>query len=118
MADDLNSFSGFVKSVMHSSVESLRRNKLPACLSALALALTTALAMTSDFDERPRYRRFVLPAIEKAEQQFLEAMSEAEQTPNDLWRASYLTSAAPRAQGGPRPGAVAHPATVSGRTGP
>src|SRR5207247_7298708 len=86
MADDLNSFSGFVQSVTHSSVDGLRRNKLPAFLSAVALALTTALAMTSDFDERPRYRRFVLPEIEKAEQQFLEAMSEAEQTPNDLWR--------------------------------
>src|SRR5206468_12763687 len=102
MADDLNSFSGFVQSVTHSSVDGLRRNKLPAALSAVALALTTALAMTSDFDERPRYRRFVLPEIEKAEQQFLEAMSEAEQTPNDLWRGGYLHEAHPPGKAAPR----------------
>src|SRR5439155_12492721 len=102
MADDFSSVSALVKSMAHSSLEGLRRNKLPAALSAVALALTTALAMTSDFDERPRYRRFVLPAIEKAEQQFLEAMSEAEQTPNDLWRVGSFIWGHRRAKGGLR----------------
>ena len=115
MADDLSSFSGFVKSVGCSLLESLRRNKIPAALSAVALALTTALAMTSDFDERPRYRRFVLPEIEKAEQQFLEAMSEAEQTPNDLWRVRYFIEAHRRAKAALRTIRSAHAMTVTGR---
>ena len=115
MADDLNSFSGFVRSMVGSSLEGLRRNKLPTALSAVALALTTALAMTSDFDERPRYSRFVLPEIEKAEQQFLEAMSEAEQTSNDLWRVRYFIEAHRRAKAALRMIRSAHAMTVSGR---
>ena len=115
MADDLNLFSGFVKSVAHSSAESLRRNKLPACLSAVALALTTALAMTSDFDERPRYRRFVLPEIEKAEKQFFDAMDEAAQTSNDLWRVRYFIEAHRRAKTALRAIRSAHAMTATGR---
>jgi len=115
MADDLSSVSGFVKAMGHSWFEGLRRNKLPAALSAMALALTTALAMTSDFDERPRYRRFVMPEIEKAEQQFLEAMSEAEQTSNDLWRVRYFIEAHRRAKATLRTIRSAHAMTVSGR---
>ena len=115
MADDFSSFSGFVKSMGRSSLEGLRRNKLPAALSAVALALTTALAMTSDFDERPRYRRFVLPEIEKAEQQFLEAMSEAEQTANDLWRVRYFIEAHRRARAALGTIRSVHAMTVTGR---
>jgi len=115
VADDLNSFSGFVQSVTHSSVEGLRRNKLPALLSALAVALTTALAMTSDFDERPRYRRFVLPEIEKAEKQFFDAMDEAAQTSNDLWRVRYFIEAHRRAKAALRAIRSAHAMTATGR---
>src|SRR5437899_11197182 len=115
MADDLRSFSGFVKSMGRSSFEGLRRNKLPAALSAVALALTTALAMTSDFDERPRYRRFLMPEIEKAEQQFIEAISEAEQTSNDLWRVRDFIEAHRRAKAALRTIRSAHAMTGSCR---
>lgn len=115
MADDLNSFSGFVKSVVGSSVEGLRRNKLPAFLSVLALGLTTVLAVTSDFDERPRYRQVVLPEIEKAERQFAEAMTEAEQTSNELWRIRYFIEAHRRAKAALRTIRSAHAMTSGGR---
>src|SRR5436309_10027317 len=98
-----------------SSLEGLRRNKLPAALSAVALALTTALAMTSDFDERPRYRRFVLPEIEKAEKQFFDAMDEAAQTSNDSWRVRYFIEAHCRAKAALRAIRSAHAMTDTGR---
>ena len=56
----------FLKSIVRNWIEGLRRNKLPAALSAIALIVTTALALTSDFDERPRYRQLILPEIRKA----------------------------------------------------
>src|SRR5262249_16770332 len=113
--DDLTSSGAFDKSVAPPSVEILRRNKLPACLSAVALALTTALAMTSDFDERPHYRRFVLPEIEKAEKQFFDAMDEAAQTSNDLWRVRYFIEAHRRAKAALRAIRSAHAMTATGR---
>src|SRR5207245_10209040 len=76
---------------------------------------TTALAMTSDFDERPRYRRFVLPEIEKAEKQFFDAMDEAAETSNDLWRVRYFIEAHRRAKAALRALRSAHAMTATGR---
>ena len=115
MTDELASLRGFFKSILRSAIEGLRRNKIPACLSFIALALTTALAFTSDFDERPRYRKFVLPEIQKAEKQFFDMMSEAEQTPDEPWRTRYFVDAHYRAKAALRVVRSAHPMTATGR---
>lgn len=91
-------FMQFVRSLGHSMVDGVRRNKLPACLSLVAIVLTTALAVTSNFDERPRYRKFILPEIEKAEGQFFDAMREAEQLREEPLRTLYFIEAHRRAK--------------------
>src|SRR5207247_4313044 len=115
MTDELSSLGGFIQSIVSSAIEGLRRNKIPAFLSFIALALTTALALTSDFDERPRYRKFVLPEIEKAEKQFFDAMDEAAETSNDLWRVRYFIEAHRRAKTALRAIRSAHAMTATGR---
>ena len=115
MTDELSSLGGFIQSIVRSASEGLRRNKIPACLSFIALALTTALALTSDFDERPRYRKFVLPEIQKAEKQFFDMMREAEQTPDEPWRTRYFLDAHYRAKAALRAARSAHPMTTTGR---
>jgi hypothetical protein len=115
MTDELASLGGFIKSIVRSAIEGLRRNKIPACLSFVALVLTTALVFTSDFDERPRYRKFVLPEIQKAETQFFDMMREAEQTPDELWRTRYFLDAHYRAKAALRVARSGHPMTNAGR---
>jgi len=115
MTDELASLGGFFKSIVRSAIEGLRRNKIPACLSFIALALTTAFAFTSDFDERPRYRKFVLPEIQKAEKQFFDMMLEAQQTPDEPWRTRYFLDAHYRAKAALRVARSAHPMTTTGR---
>jgi hypothetical protein len=44
----------------------------------VAVVFTTALAVTSEYDERPRYRKFILPEIHEAEMQFFNVMGLAE----------------------------------------
>jgi len=95
--------------------DGLRRNKLPASLSLIALILSTALASTSEFDERPRYRKLILPHIAKAEQQFFTMMEEAERQPDDLWRLQYFLEAHRRAKSALRVIRDEHPMTASGR---
>jgi hypothetical protein len=105
----------FIKSIARSAMEGVRRNKIPAVLSVVALAFTTALAFTSDFDERPHYRKFVLPEIQKAENQFFDMMSEAELTPDEPWRTRYFIDAHYRAKAALRAAQSAHPMTARGR---
>ncbi|HLH32533.1 MAG TPA: hypothetical protein VKY31_15120 [Terriglobia bacterium] len=76
----------FLSALGRSIAESVRRNKLPASLSLIALILTTTLALTSNYDERPRYRKFILPEIHRAEMQFFNVMSLAEQEPTEPQR--------------------------------
>jgi len=73
-----------------SILDGIRSNKLPACLSFVAVIVTTAFALTSDFDERPRYRQLILPEIEKAENQFFEAMRQAEEESREPARMLYF----------------------------
>ena len=91
-------FLELLQSIGRNTVEGIRRNKLPACLSLLALTLATAFAVTSDFDERPRYRKFILPEIQKVENQFFAVMQEAEQEPDERWRLLYFLEAHRRAK--------------------
>ncbi len=105
----------FLGLLIRSLFDSLRRNKLPAALSAIALILTTALAFTSDYDERPRYRKLILPEITKAEQQFFTMMEEAERQTDDIRRLQYFVEGHRRAKSVLRLVRDEHPMTVSGR---
>jgi len=98
MFDDPTTLRGFIKSLISGLAESLRRNKLPAGLSAVALLVCTALAVTSEFDERPQYRQWLLPEINNAEARFFGIMQEAEQTPDELWRLQYFIEGHRRAK--------------------
>ena len=105
----------FLKSLARSCIDGLRRNRLPACLSAIALVLTTALAFTGDFDERPRYRKLILRAIDKAENQFFAVMREAEQEPNEIRRIHYFMEGHRRAKAALRVVSSEYPTTTEGR---
>src|SRR5215475_14628967 len=91
-------FQEFLRSLLRSLLDGLRRNRLPASLSAIAFILCTALAFTSDYDERPRYRQLILPKIEKAETQFFDIMREAENEPDPMWRLLYFLEGHRRAK--------------------
>jgi hypothetical protein len=108
-------FFEFLKSLVRSSVDSLRRNKLPAALSIIALILTTALTFTGDFDERPRFRKLALPVIAKAEQQFFTVMQEAELETNALRRLHYFLEGHRRAKAVLRVVREERPVTAAGR---
>jgi hypothetical protein len=108
-------FIEFLKSVFGSFLDGLRRNKLPATLSLIALIGTTAVVSTSGFDERPRYRKLILPEIRKAEDQFFTVMQEAEQTPDDLRRLQYFLEGHRRAKTALRVVSGEHPMTAAGK---
>jgi hypothetical protein len=108
-------FPEFLNSLVRSFVDGLLRNKLPASLSLVALILTTALAFTSEFDERPHYRKLILPHIAKAEQQFFTMMEESEHEQDDLFRLQYFLEAHRRAKSALRVIRDQHPMTAAGR---
>ena len=105
----------FLKSIVRNWIEGLRRNKLPAALSAIALIVTTALALTSDFDERPRYRQLILPEIRKAEQPFFTVMDEAALQTDDIQRLLFFLEGHRRAKAALRVIVAEHPMTEAGR---
>jgi hypothetical protein len=115
MFDDPTSLTGFVKSLAAGSLEALRRNKLPALLAALALVVSSGLALNIQFDERARYCSVILPDIERAEDQFLAAMNAAEQTSDELWRLQYFLDAHHKAKDVLRISKSNIPTTVAGR---
>ena len=104
-----------LQSLGRSIADGIRRNKLPTCLSLVAVIVTTAFALTSDFDERPRYRRFILPEIEKAENQFFEAMGQAEQESREPSRMLYFLEGHRLAKKALRVIQSERPMTMSGR---
>jgi hypothetical protein len=104
-----------LQSIARSILDGIRRNKLPACLSLAALILTTAFALTSDFDERPRYRKFILPEIQKAEGRFFDEMREAEKEPDEPWRMLYFIEGHRRATNALRVIRSEQPMTLEGR---
>jgi hypothetical protein len=104
-----------LQAVIRTAIDGLHRNKLPATLSTAALLLTAALAATSDYDERPRYRNVILPEIRKAEQQFFTMMLEAEQERDEAWRLQYFLEAHRRAKMVLRVIRSERPLTAAGR---
>lgn len=108
-------FSEFVRALARSVAEGLSRNKLPACLSLIAVILTTALALTSEYDERPRYRKFMLPGIHKAEMQFFDLMKLAESETEEPERTLYFIEAHRRAKNALDVVRSERPMTATGR---
>jgi len=92
------SFFEFLRALSRSCIEGLRRNRIPASLSAVTLIFITALALGSDFDERPHYRESILPEIDRAENQFFAAMREAEQETREPLRSLYFVEGHRRAK--------------------
>ncbi|HYR87800.1 MAG TPA: hypothetical protein VE422_27205 [Terriglobia bacterium] len=113
--DDPTSVRGFIKALIYGATENLRRNRLPALLSAIALLVFTAFALTSEFDERPQYRKWVLPEINNAEGRFFGIMQEAEETTDDLWRLQYFIEGHRRAKTVLQVARSRRPQTVGGR---
>ena len=105
----------FVKALALSALDGVRRNKLPASLSLIALILTGALAFTSNFDERPHYRKFILPKIHKAEMQFFDIMSLAEKEPTEPRRTLHFIEGHRRANNVLRIVRSERPMTAEGR---
>jgi hypothetical protein len=87
-----------VQSIARAVVDGLRRNKLPASLSLIALVFTSILAYTSNFDERPRYRKLILPPIQRAETKFFDAMQEAKAEQTEPWKTLYFLEGHRRAR--------------------
>jgi len=108
-------FAEFLRSLVLSCADGLRRNKLPVFLSSIAVVLATTLALTSDYDERPRYRKIFLPEIEKAESQFFGIMREAENEPDPAWRARYFLEGHRRAKTALRVANEERPASAAAR---
>ena len=71
----------------------IRENRIAAAMAVAAGILTSFLAFTMRYDERPRFREIHLPTIEKAEAGFSSIMKSAENAPNDTWRLYYFLSA-------------------------
>lgn len=108
-------FSEFVSAIARSIADGIRRNRLPACLSLIALILTAVLAFTSQYDERPRYRKFVLPPIHQAEMQFFDEMSRAESEHNEPNRTLYFIEGHRRVKNVLNVIRSEHPMTEAGR---
>ncbi len=80
-------------SVVSSAAEGVRRNKISSALSLLALLIVIPLALGSRYDERPRYRRFILPEIERLEGLHLAALDRSADGPTDTWRLYHFLDA-------------------------
>src|SRR5262245_50893981 len=115
MFEDPTSLGGLAKSLALAMIGAIRDNKLPAALSAVTFVVFTALALTSDFDERARYRQLLLPEIDKVEAQFFAIMREAEETPNQLWRLQFFVDGHRRAKAVLRLIRSQRPITAAGR---
>lgn len=115
MVEDPTSLGGLLRSLAHAAVDGLRRNKLAALLAAVTLIVSTALTLTSQFDERARYHEIILPEIERAEIQFLSTIKYAEQAPDEDWRLYYFLSAHGKAKEVVRVAKLHWPSTSAAR---
>jgi hypothetical protein len=105
----------FFTTLTRSAVDSLRNNRLPASLSVITLFLTAALAFTSNYDERPRFRKMALPQIDKAERQFFTIMEDASAEPDATLRLQYFLEGHRRAKAALRLIRSERPFTPAGR---
>jgi hypothetical protein len=82
-----------LRSLAHGLADGLRQNKVAAALAFLTLLASTVLALSSQFDERPRYREFILPDLLRIEGRFLSTMRYADHAPKEEWRLFYFLTA-------------------------
>ena len=93
-------------------VNAIRQNRLAATLAVFALVFTSFLAYAVRYDERPDYQRVLLPDIERAETNFLNALDNAEHAPNDVWRLQFFLTAHLKAKDALRVARSRYPASA------
>lgn len=108
------SVPGFLLSLADAFLAGLRHNKLPAILAVIALLVTTAFALNSQYDERERYRQVIFPDIERAEAQFVITMDDAKKAVNETWRLHYFIAAHSKARDVLRLARSRRPRTLAG----
>jgi hypothetical protein len=81
---------GLLKSIAASLFSSIRQNKLAAVLAAVAFVVSTFLAISMQYDERPQYRQSILPKIERAEADFVRYLEQADRATDERWRLQYF----------------------------
>jgi hypothetical protein len=82
--------SGLIAALALGAFNSVRQNKLAAALALLACVGGSYLAVSIQYDERPRYRQTVLPDIKRAEAEFFKALDAADHASTDTWRLQYF----------------------------
>ncbi len=92
-ADPQPSITGIARSMVSSFVEGARRNKIASILALVALIVVLPLALTSRYDERPRYRQVILPGIQRLEQRYHAALARAAEEPSASRRVYHLIDA-------------------------
>jgi len=92
-SEDEVSLGRLVGSIGSGFLEVLRGNKIATGLAAVALIVTSILALSSQYDERVRYRQVVLPELAASESQLEGLLKAAEETDNDNWRIYYFIDA-------------------------
>ena len=93
MLSDEPTVLGLIRELLSGFVGAILQNKLPAMLAVFAGIVSTFLAVSMRYDERPRYRQIILPSIERAEANFTITMDNAEKAPGDVWRLHYFLTA-------------------------
>ena len=91
-----SSIRGLMGAIASSIAEGIRQNKLSAVLALLALLVFIPL-IGIQYDERPRYRRFILPEIERLEARYHAAIKRSEDGPTDTWQLYHFIDAHRRA---------------------
>ena len=81
---------GLFRALALGALNSMRQNKLPAALAVFACVGGTYLAVSIQYDERPRYRETILLDIKRAEAEFLKALDAADRASTDAWRLQYF----------------------------
>src|SRR4029079_14486128 len=89
---------GLLHSLALGFINSMRQNKLAAALAVFACVGGTYLAVTLQYDERPRYRQTILPDIKRAEAEFFKALDAADRASTDGWRLQYFLVAPGKAK--------------------
>lgn len=92
------SLRSFVSSILRNLIDGIRDNRLAAAFSVIAFLAATAFSLSSQYDERPRYRQVILPDIEAAENKFFKTLEASETAPNEIWRLHYFLIAHQEAQ--------------------
>jgi len=81
---------GLLLALALGALNSMRQNKLAAALAVFACVGGTYLAVSIQYDERPRYRETILPDIKRAEAEFFKALDAADDASTDVWRLQYF----------------------------